>query len=130
MMENMNIIPFCSLELFTDVIYWSIPQPNLKRFETIGLIDSIRPNISKDIIIDSLRPNISKDIKKIKCKHKVTFAPKPIIIFIEIEDRKGPWETYALDRYRFNCRIKDVESKIGWCLGSDHRKNILIKNNF
>ncbi|CCV02003.1 MyD116-like domain protein [Invertebrate iridescent virus 22] len=101
-MENMNIIPFCSLELFTDVIYWSIPQPNL----------------------------ISKDIKKIKCKHKVTFAPKPIIIFIEIEDRKGPWETYALDRYRFNCRIKDVESKIGWCLGSNHRKNILIKNNF
>lgn len=101
----MNIIPFCSLELFTDVI---IPQPNLKRFD-LKRFETIGPIISKN------------------SKHKVTFASKPIIIFIEIEDRKGPWETYALDRYRFHRRIKDVESKIGWCLGSNHRKNIFNK---
>lgn len=57
-------------------------------------------------------------------KRKVTFALKPMMIFIEIEDRKGPWETIALDRYRFNCRIKDIDVKIGWCFQAKHREKI------
>ena len=55
---------------------------------------------------------------------KVKFAIRPIIILIEREDRKGPWELYAVDRDRFNRRIKDVEDKIGWCFEPSHREKI------
>ena len=71
-------------------------------------------------------------IKKCTCSTfqanglKVTFALYPIIIILEEdEDRKGPWELFAVDRDRFNRRIKDVESKIGWCFEPKHREKIL-----
>lgn len=57
---------------------------------------------------------------------KVRFATKTTIIILDnCEDRKGPWETIALDRYRFNHRIKQVETKIQWCLEPLHRERIL-----
>lgn len=60
-----------------------------------------------------------------KCFRKVTFALRPMIIIIEDdEDRKGPWEILAVDRDRFNRRILNVESQIGWCFGEKHRENI------
>lgn len=55
---------------------------------------------------------------------KVKFALRPIIILIEREDRKGPWEQAAVDRDRFNRRINDVENKIGWCFEPSHREKI------
>jgi hypothetical protein len=56
---------------------------------------------------------------------KVKFALKPIIIIFEDdEDRKGPWELFAVDRDRFNRRIRCVESKIGWCFEPNHREKI------
>ena len=58
---------------------------------------------------------------------KVTFVLRPIIIILEEEDRKGPWEYIALDRYRFNRRIMDIEHKIGWCLKPLHREKIWEK---
>jgi hypothetical protein len=58
---------------------------------------------------------------------KVKFALKPIIIIFEDDDdRKGPWELFAVDRGRFNRRIQCVESKIGWCFEPNHRKKYLI----
>lgn len=56
---------------------------------------------------------------------KVTFALQPTIIILkDSEDRKGPWEVIALDRYRFNHRIKTIEKKIGWCFKPLHREKI------
>jgi hypothetical protein len=55
---------------------------------------------------------------------KVDFNLVPVIYYIEREDRKGPWETAALDRERFNQRIKKIEIEIGWCFEPSHRQKI------
>jgi hypothetical protein len=55
---------------------------------------------------------------------KVDFNLVPVIYYIEKEDRKGPWETSALDRERFNQRIKKIEIEIGWCFEPSHRQKI------
>jgi len=61
---------------------------------------------------------------------KVRFATKTTIIILDnYEDRKGPWETMALDRFRFNQRIRQVETKIQWCLEPLHRERALQRFN-
>jgi hypothetical protein len=55
---------------------------------------------------------------------KVDFNLAPVIYYTEREDRKGPWETAALDRERFNQRIKKIEIEIGWCFEPSHRQKI------
>lgn len=43
-------------------------------------------------------------------KKKVSFNDEPVIHLIpNDEDRKGPWETLARDRFRFQRRIKEIE---------------------
>lgn len=56
-------------------------------------------------------------------KH-VRFALKTVIIFIEKEDRSGPWEMYARDRDRFARRINDINQTIGWIFSNEHRNLI------
>jgi hypothetical protein len=56
---------------------------------------------------------------------KVTFNLKPCIIIIPFEDRKGPWETFAIDRYRFHQRALKVEQQIKWCFEPSHRNKII-----
>lgn len=58
------------------------------------------------------------------CK-KVTFNIIPTFFYIERFDRKGPWELIALDRERFNHKIKKIEKQIGWCFEPNHREKIL-----
>lgn len=56
---------------------------------------------------------------------RVKFDLQSIIIFIDDnEDRKGPWELFAVDRDRFKHRIVDVEKKIGWCFKPEHRNKV------
>lgn len=43
------------------------------------------------------------------------------------EARKGHWELYAVDRYRFQNRIQDVENKIAYIFNEEHRQSILKK---
>lgn len=66
------------------------------------------------------------DLRTEKKYCKVKFVLRPIIIIIEKEERKGPWEQAAADRDRFNHRMKDVENKIGWCFEPSHRENIFL----
>lgn len=43
--------------------------------------------------------------------------------------RKGPWETYALDSYRFKSRIKTVENILKPILCKNHR-DFIFKQRF
>ena len=47
--------------------------------------------------------------------------------FIGEMSRKGEWHIFALDRFRFNERIRNVEPKISRILDIDHRHNIYTK---
>ena len=70
-----------------------------------------------------------KEVKTITAKiillKKVSFNLNPTIFIIENEDRKGPWETFAVDRFRFTRRIEEINDKIGWCFNPSHRQKIL-----
>ena len=57
---------------------------------------------------------------------KVSFASETTIIILDdSDDRKGPWETLALDRFRFHRRIAQIENEIQWCLEPSHRERVL-----
>ena len=69
----------------------------------------------------------------IKRKKQVTFAEEPYMtevhpMVVWSHDyqaaRKGPWEQYALDRYRYQSRIKDVEKSISYIFHPKHRQEI------
>ncbi|ADO00447.1 hypothetical protein WIV_gp103 [Wiseana iridescent virus] len=85
-------------------------------------------NIVEDVLTTRVKVTLTSPKKKIKnkCFRKVKFTLMPTIIIIEDddEDRKGPWEIFAVDRDRFNRRILNVESQIGWCFQPKHRENI------
>ncbi|XP_061583954.1 protein phosphatase 1 regulatory subunit 15B-like [Cololabis saira] len=42
----------------------------------------------------------------------------------EEEDRRGPWEELARDRFRFLRRCQDVEQSIAYCLQPQHRHRV------
>jgi len=71
---------------------------------------------------------MSSSYHKNSKKTKVKFSLKPpIIIVIDNEDRKGQWEIFARDRERFNRRVQDIESKIGWCFHRLHREKYTLE---
>ncbi|ARE67466.1 SWPV2-ORF217 [Shearwaterpox virus] len=57
-------------------------------------------------------------------KSVVTFSETIIEYHVPYEDRKGPWEEIARDRYRFEKRIKETAEMIEFCLSENHRRNI------
>lgn len=79
----------------------------------------IMTTVVKSIILETYNGSL------LPPKRKVKFALRPIIIFIEDdEDRKGPWELFAVDRDRFNRRIVSIEKEIGWCFKPEHREKV------
>jgi hypothetical protein len=42
-------------------------------------------------------------------ERKVRFSDKVTVFHIAKDQEKGPWETVALDRHRFERRIKNME---------------------
>ncbi|UOX38668.1 phosphatase-1 catalytic subunit binding region [Finch poxvirus] len=58
-------------------------------------------------------------------KSIVTFSETVIEYNVPYEDRKGPWEEIARDRYRFMKRIKETAEIIEFCLSENHRRYIL-----
>lgn len=56
-----------------------------------------------------VKPGVSK--KKELCT-RLKFSYKTKIILIPYEDRKGEWMSMALDRYRFQRRIKNASDII------------------
>jgi hypothetical protein len=49
-------------------------------------------------------------ISLLKKKKQVSFNDKPVVHLIpKDEDRKGPWESLAVDRFRFRRRINETE---------------------
>ncbi|XP_059269175.1 protein phosphatase 1 regulatory subunit 15B isoform X1 [Mustela nigripes] len=62
--------------------------------------------------------------KRIK-KKKVTFLEEVTEYYISgDEDRKGPWEEFARDAFRFQKRIRETENAIGYCLTFEHRERM------
>nr|XP_033774293.1 protein phosphatase 1 regulatory subunit 15B [Geotrypetes seraphini] len=58
-------------------------------------------------------------------RKKVTFLDKITEYYVSNEeDRKGCWEEFARDRYRFQKRIQEIEKVIGYCLSTEHRQKI------
>ncbi|GFQ99005.1 PP1c_bdg domain-containing protein [Trichonephila clavata] len=67
---------------------------------------------------------------KLKCSTKVSFAPDDELVEVlpvEIYDRKGEWELYALERLRFKRRIDELEKIISPCLSKEHRAKVYKK---
>ncbi|QZW33551.1 MPPV-241 MyD116-like domain protein [Magpiepox virus 2] len=64
----------------------------------------------------------STDVVK---KSIVTFSETIIEYHVPYEDRKGPWEEIARDRYRFEKRIKETAEIIEFCLSENHRRSII-----
>jgi hypothetical protein len=46
---------------------------------------------------------------------------------VYLEARKGQWIQHAVDRFRFSCRIKNVEVELGNIFSDDHRKKIICR---
>ncbi|GFS38187.1 PP1c_bdg domain-containing protein [Trichonephila inaurata madagascariensis] len=73
----------------------------------------------------------TKELKgKLKCSTKVSFAPDDELVEVlpvEIYDRKGEWELYALERLRFKRRIDELEKIISPCLSKEHRAKVYKK---
>ncbi|GFT50549.1 PP1c_bdg domain-containing protein [Nephila pilipes] len=67
---------------------------------------------------------------KLRCSTKVSFAPDDELVEVlpvEIYDRKGEWEMYALERLRFKRRIDELEKIISPCLTKEHRAKVYQK---
>ncbi|GFR09944.1 PP1c_bdg domain-containing protein [Trichonephila clavata] len=65
---------------------------------------------------------------KEKSSSKVSFAPDEELVKtfpVEICERKGEWEMYALERIRFKRRIDQMEKIISPILSEVHRANVL-----
>lgn len=43
------------------------------------------------------------------------------------EDRRGPWEELARDRWRFLRRCQEVEQSIAFCLQPQHRQRVFLR---
>ena len=57
---------------------------------------------------------------------RVTFGPIQLFI-IDNENRQSVWEQMARDRIRFNRRIQDANSKIGYVSEQSHRTKMYHK---
>jgi hypothetical protein len=86
--------------------------------------------VVKSIILEKYNGSLLPP-KRFYTIRKVKFALRSIIIFIEDEDedRKGPWEIFAVDRVRFNRRIANIEKEIGWCFKPEHREKVFNRLN-
>ncbi|AHL67574.1 MyD116-like domain protein [Chloriridovirus anopheles1] len=62
-------------------------------------------------------------------RQKIRFSQKIIIIFVDKEDRRGPWEMLARDRDRFHHRIQNINNEIGWIFSPTHRTKIVKRDN-
>ncbi|KAG8433995.1 hypothetical protein GDO86_012378 [Hymenochirus boettgeri] len=67
---------------------------------------------------------ISGSLKKVQFSPTVTVHPMVVWSYAYRKARKGPWEEYARDRCRFQRRIADAQTAIGFCLELQHRAKI------
>ncbi|GBM61511.1 hypothetical protein AVEN_170273-1 [Araneus ventricosus] len=73
----------------------------------------------------------TKDLDgKSRSSTKVSFVPDDELVEIlpvEVYERKGEWEMYALERLRFKRRIDELDKIISPCLTREHREKFLQK---
>ncbi|KAG8433994.1 hypothetical protein GDO86_012377 [Hymenochirus boettgeri] len=62
--------------------------------------------------------------KRVRFSPTVTVHPMVVWSYAYRKARKGPWEEYARDHYRFQRRIADAQTAIGFCLEPQHREKI------
>ncbi|KAM9299412.1 uncharacterized protein PAF06_016477 [Gastrophryne carolinensis] len=63
-------------------------------------------------------------VKKVRFSSNVTVHHMITWSYAYRTARKGPWEEYARDSCRFQKRVSEIESKIGYCLKPQHREKI------
>ncbi|XP_069056945.1 protein phosphatase 1 regulatory subunit 15A [Pleurodeles waltl] len=63
-------------------------------------------------------------IKKVRFSPVVKVHPMIAWSYAHRTARRGPWEEHARDRCRFQRRITETESAIGYCLSPAHRESV------
>lgn len=104
----------------------SKPQQSVTCFPVIEDFEDRLDSGFSDVILDEpLKPQVELPLQR-KCSKRVAFDEHVTEYYVSSEEiRKGPWEKYALDRYRFQKRIKEAEELIGYCFTLKHRWSVL-----
>ncbi|ARF02779.1 SWPV1-205 [Shearwaterpox virus] len=85
------------------------------------LLDILTPN---SFFEEFAEGNFKKSVNNNSSSITVKFNEKVTVYYVPYEDRKGPWEEFARDRYRFKKRINETGEIIERCLTESHRQNI------
>uniref|UniRef100_UPI00398E8C61 protein phosphatase 1 regulatory subunit 15B isoform X2 n=1 Tax=Pristiophorus japonicus TaxID=55135 RepID=UPI00398E8C61 len=79
-----------------------------------------------DAVQGELQKTFTQLVSERKCCKKVAFDEHVTEYYVSSDEiRKGPWEEYARDRFRFQKRIRETEEDIGYCFTFEHRWTVL-----
>ncbi|GFS38183.1 PP1c_bdg domain-containing protein [Trichonephila inaurata madagascariensis] len=131
----------CNSEFFDDESEFQFSGLCVKNFTTSQTnsshftIDSVC-QVSDITKLDSLLHRVNsewneatKDLNGKSKSSKVSFAPDEELVKeypVEIYERKGEWEIYALERIRFKRRIDEMAKIISPILSKVHRANVFL----